>query len=122
VLRLAVDVAEGEAGAWSCPTGSHLPRRVFATADETSGQLYCIPDDNPWLFADASAYEEYATIGHRNPHRLAKDPVTGRLWSEVGESSREEVNVIALGRTGWRRENKIAGQIAPAGRGVPPTR
>ena len=124
VLRLRVDVTENPDGSWTCPAGSHLPIRAFGQPDptnpvailgqpdETSGQLYCIPDDNPWLFPDGSAFEEYATIGHRNPHRLAKDPVTGRLWSgEVGESTREEVNVLEMGRNyGWPfREGTVAG-------------
>lgn len=114
VLRLAVDVTEGSGGSFTCPVGSHAPIRRFGQAvgasDETSGQLYCIPDDNPWLSPSGAAFEEYATIGHRNPHRLAKDPATGRLWSgEVGESAREEINVLTLGGNyGWPfREGKI---------------
>ena len=105
-------------GSVTCPAGSHLPIRTFQSIggpDETSGQLYCIPDDNPWLSPSGAAFEEYATIGHRNPHRLAKDPVTGRLWSgEVGESAREEINVLELGRNyGWPfREGKIAAPFA----------
>jgi uncharacterized repeat protein (TIGR03806 family) len=123
VLRLAVDVTENPDGSVTCPLGSHAPIRAFGRPDplhpleilgqpdETSGQLYCIPDDNPWLSPTGAAFEEYATIGNRNPHRLAKDPVTGRLWSgEVGESAREEVNVLEPGHNyGWPfREGKIA--------------
>jgi hypothetical protein len=102
-LRLAVDVTDNGDGSWSCPSGTHLPRRRFDTADEISGQHYCIPDDNPWLDPGGAAFEEYCSIGHRNPHRLARDPVTDRLWSgEVGESSREEINLIECGRNyGW---------------------
>ncbi|HSN83660.1 MAG TPA: PQQ-dependent sugar dehydrogenase, partial [Polyangiales bacterium] len=111
-LRLAVDVTEQEDGTWSCPPGSHLPRRTFDSADEVSGRYYCIPDDNPWLDADGGAFEEYCSIGHRNPHRLARDPVTDRLWSgEVGEATREEINLIECGNNyGWPfREGMIAG-------------
>jgi uncharacterized repeat protein (TIGR03806 family) len=128
VLRLQLDVNEGGGGSFTCPAGSHLPIRAFGRPDpvnptqilgqpdETSGQLYCIPNDNPWLFPNGAAFEEYATIGHRNPHRLAKDPATGRLWSgEIGESTREEVNVLEAGRNyGWPfREGTVAGPSPP---------
>jgi uncharacterized repeat protein (TIGR03806 family) len=131
VLRLALDVTENGDGTWTCPAGSHQPIRAFGRPDptsqqvpppllgqpdETSGQLYCIPDDNPWPSPGGSAFEEYATIGHRNPHRLAKDPATGRLWSgEVGESTREEVNVLEAGRNyGWPfREGTVEGPSSP---------
>lgn len=111
-LRLAVDVADAGDGAWSCPAGSHAPRRVFDSLGEASGLYYCVPDDNPWLDPEGGLFEEYCSIGHRNPHRLARDPVTDRLWSgEIGEASREEINVIECGNNyGWPfREGKIAG-------------
>ena len=85
VLRLALEVTEGAGGTFTCPAGSHLPVRAFGhpdpqnpaqmigQPDETSGQLYCIPNDNPWLSPAGANFEEYATIGHRNPHRLAID-------------------------------------------------
>jgi len=118
ILRLAVDVTENGDGGWDCPAGSHLPVRTFGTSDETSGRHYCIPDDNPWLDASGGHFEEYCSIGHRNPHRLARDPLTDRLWSgEVGESTREEINVIECGRNyGWPfREGMIEGpRDAPA--------
>jgi len=128
ILRLELDVVENANGSWSCPAGSHLPIRAFGRPDplnppsllgepdEVSGILYCIPNDNPWLSATGASFEEYATIGNRNPHRLAKDPATGRLWSgEVGESTREEVNVIEAGRNyGWPfREGTVDGPFAP---------
>ncbi len=116
VLRLAVDIADNGDGTWTCPAGSHLPLRRYQdfslNPDEMSGRLYCIPDDNPWLEPDGTQFEEYFSIGHRNPHRLAFDPVTGFLWSgEIGESSREEINVILPGRNyGWPfREGTLEG-------------
>jgi len=42
-VRLAVDVIDNGDGTWSCPSGSHLPRRMLDTADEISGLWYCIP-------------------------------------------------------------------------------
>jgi uncharacterized repeat protein (TIGR03806 family) len=114
VLRLALDITENGDGTWTCPAGSHQPIRRMnehsaennipgGVYEEISGNYYCIPDDNPWLDPTGNNYEEYATIGHRNPHRMTKDPLTGRLWSgEIGSSKREEINVIELGNNyGW---------------------
>lgn len=117
-FRFQVDVSDNGNGTWSCPAGSHLPRRRFDTSDEITGRWYCVPDDNPWLDPGGGVFEEYFSIGHRNPHRISVDPVTGRLWSgEVGENSREEINVIEKGHNyGWPfREGTIAGpRSAPA--------
>ncbi len=115
-FRFAVDVTDNPDGTWTCPSGSHLPRRIFDTADEISGQHYCIPDDNPFLDPGGGVFEEYCSLGHRNPHRLAWDAVTNRLWSgEVGESSREEINIVECGKNyGWPfREGFIAGPFPP---------
>jgi hypothetical protein len=111
-VRLAVDVTDNGDGTWICPAGSHQPRRAFDTSDEISGQHYCIPDDNPWLDVGGGIFEEYCSIGHRNPHRLARDPLTDRLWSgEIGAATREEINVIECGNNyGWPfREGLVAG-------------
>jgi uncharacterized repeat protein (TIGR03806 family) len=116
ILRLAVDVLDNGDGTFDCPDGSHAPRRTFDSGDETSGRYYCIPDDNPWLDVEGASFEEYCSIGHRNPHRLAWDPVTDRLWSgEVGEATREEINVIECGNNyGWPfREGLVEGIRAP---------
>jgi hypothetical protein len=84
-LRLEVNITETGGGAWTCPVGSHMPRRTLRDAtgnpDEISGRLYCIPDDNPWLDPGGSIIEEYWAIGQRNPHRITVDRVTGELWS-----------------------------------------
>ncbi len=117
VLRLAVDVSK-TGQTWSCPAGSHPAPRTLS-GDEVSGQLYCIPDDNPWLDSAGGAFEEYFAIGLRNPHRMSKDPLTGRLWlGDVGALSREEIDVVEIGRNyGWPfREGMIAGLDSP-----PPT-
>jgi uncharacterized repeat protein (TIGR03806 family) len=111
VVRLAVDVTETASG-WSCPPGSHMPRRRFSSVDEVTGQLYCIPDDNPFLDATSKQFEEYFSVGHRNPHRMTKDLATGRIWiGEIGESTREEINVVERGDNhGWPfREGKVPG-------------
>jgi uncharacterized repeat protein (TIGR03806 family) len=100
---------------------SHAPRRSLPLAgryaDEFTGN-YWIPNDNPFLDVSGGSFEEYYTLGHRNPHRMTLDSVTGRIWiGEVGELSREEINVVeAGGNYGWPfREGTIAGpEAAPS--------
>ncbi|GAB4419986.1 MAG: hypothetical protein OHK0039_33020 [Bacteroidia bacterium] len=91
VLRLDVD---------SNPATSHAPIRKLplSYADEVSGVGYYIPNDNPFLSPGGAAFEEYYTLGHRNPHRMTYDPVENRFWiGEVGGNYREEVNVLVAG-------------------------
>jgi hypothetical protein len=102
-MRLAVDVTDHGDGTWTCAAGSHMPVRrmqeVTGNPDEMTGHTYCIPDDNTWPGLAGENFGEYNSVGHRNPHRIALDPVTGLLWSgEVGQSTREEINVIIKGR------------------------
>ncbi|GGG56790.1 hypothetical protein GCM10011414_28290 [Croceivirga lutea] len=98
VLRIDVD---------QNPNTSHPPTRTLPTggrfADEVSGVGYYIPDDNPFLTASGSNFEEYYTIGHRNPHRMTVDRLTGTFYiGEIGESTHEEINVIEKGKNyGW---------------------
>jgi hypothetical protein len=119
ILRIDVDVMENDDGSFDCAAGSHSPRRryqdVTPEPGEVSGRLYCIPDDNPWLDENGGVFEEYFTIGHRNPYRLTVDSMTGRLWSgEAGHINREEINVIEKGANyGWPfREGFKAGPEA----------
>jgi len=101
-LRIAVNVVDGGAGTWTCPPGSHQPRRVLG-GGEVSGRYYCIPNDNPWLDSGGSLLEELCAIGLRNPFRLSVDMETQRVWvGDVGSSRHEEVNVIECGNNyGW---------------------
>jgi uncharacterized repeat protein (TIGR03806 family) len=133
IFRLDVNILENPDGTWSCQGSNHKPLRTYPVPellgtgaapsmgehfiDEVSGQRYCIPQDNPWA-GEAGVFEEYNSLGHRNPHRLAIDPITGRLWSgEVGESTREEINVIESGHNyGWPyREGLVAFLKKPVG-------
>lgn len=112
VLRIDVNVGDNGDGTWTCPAGSHQPRRTFDTSDEVSGRYYCIPDDNPFLDPGGSVLEEYCALGLRNPYRLGIDSATGRVWvGDVGDAQREEVNVIECGRNyGWPfREGTVPG-------------
>lgn len=88
------------------PTKSHAPIRRLNTgrfADEISGVGYGIPNDNPFLSPSGQNFEEYYTLGHRNPHRMTKDALTGTFYiGEVGESTHEEINVVKKGKNyGW---------------------
>ncbi|MEP2238632.1 MAG: PKD domain-containing protein [Maribacter sp.] len=91
VLRLDVDMIGG--------TTSHAPLRTLGNqageADEFSGLGYFIPNDNPFNDPSGAVFEEYFTLGHRNPHRMTKDSDTGIFYiGEVGEDSHEEINIV----------------------------
>jgi uncharacterized repeat protein (TIGR03806 family) len=98
VLRIDVDMD---------PTKSHAPTRTMPAdegeADEVTGQLYWIPNDNPFTSATGANFEEYFTVGNRSPHRMSKDSQTGELYiGEVGQSTHEEINVVSSGKNyGW---------------------
>ncbi len=100
VLRLDVDMIG--------TTVSHAPIRTLSSpgageADEFSGVAYFIPNDNPFPSPSGATFEEYYTIGHRNPHRMTKDRATGTFYiGEVGENTHEEINVVGAGNNyGW---------------------
>lgn len=86
---------------------SHAPRRKMGVhtgfSDEFTGVGYFIPNDNPWLSASNAVFEEFWEIGHRAPHRMTLDKITGDLWiGEVGHGSREEVTIVRGGaNAGW---------------------
>ncbi|MDW3649593.1 MAG: PQQ-dependent sugar dehydrogenase [Bacteroidia bacterium] len=111
VMRLDVDMDLSR---------SHAPikKMPFAggNADEISGVGYLIPNDNPFLDPSGTNFEEYFTLGHRNPYRMSYDKVEDRLWSsEIGQSDREEINVIEKGNNyGWSfREGTISAPRTP---------
>jgi uncharacterized repeat protein (TIGR03806 family) len=61
---------------------------------------YFIPNDNPFV-GQSNVLEEFFCIGLRSPHRMTIDPPTGRIFiGDVGESAREEVDVIEPGEKG----------------------
>lgn len=89
VLRLDVDCRGGDI--------SHpIPRQPHNghTAN------YFIPNHNPFV-GQSNVLEEFFCLGLRSPHRMTCDPVTGRIFiGDVGESAREEVDVIGPGESG----------------------
>ncbi|HTV76069.1 MAG TPA: PQQ-dependent sugar dehydrogenase, partial [Candidatus Baltobacteraceae bacterium] len=61
---------------------------------------YFIPNDNPFV-GQSNVLEEFFCLGLRSPHRMTIDPPTGRIFiGDVGESAREEVDVIEPGEKG----------------------
>ena len=89
VLRIDVD---GRGGAISHP----IPRQPVNGRTTN----YFIPNDNPFV-GETNVLEEFFCLGLRSPHRMTQDPVTGRIFiGDVGESAREEVDVIEPGESG----------------------
>ncbi len=82
---------------------------------------YAVPADNPFVGATsfngaavtpANVRTEFWAIGLRNPWRFTIDAPTGRIiLGDVGQSAREEINLIVRGGNyGWAyREGAIAG-------------
>jgi uncharacterized repeat protein (TIGR03806 family) len=59
---------------------------------------YFIPNDNPFVNPDGTVLEEFFALGFRSPHRMTFDPPTGQIWlGDVGDSAREEVDLIVKG-------------------------
>jgi len=88
------------------PARSNPPHRTipedFGFSDEFTGRGYGIPNDNPFVNEEGTNFEEYFTLGHRNPYRITMDSETGLMYiGEVGQRN-EEVNVLQRGGNyGW---------------------
>ena len=99
ILRIDVDMQGGAI--------SHPVRRTLADVNKgISGVGYYIPSDNPFLDESGGLFEEYYSLGSRNPHRMTKDRQTGIMYignaGSNGENIREEVNVLVKGANyGW---------------------
>jgi hypothetical protein len=76
-----------------------LLRIDVAPAPEPAG--YTIPADNPFAEGAEGARGEIVHYGFRNPWQIHIDPLTRLLYvADVGETQREEVNVVPLGDLG----------------------
>ena len=94
---------------------SHAPPRQ-PTGGFTAN--YFVPNDNPFV-GQSNILEEFFCLGLRSPHRMTIDPPTGKIFiGDVGESSREEIDVINPGESGlnfqWNRcEGNLGKMTAP---------
>ncbi len=95
ILRIDVD---------NDPARSHPIRRQPVAFSEvpnswpdkaTYTQGYSIPNDNPWLFPDGSALEEFYAVGLRSPFSTFYDTIARQIWTlDVGSDKREEINQV----------------------------
>lgn len=76
--------------------------RINVDIDDSNGQPYVIPKDNPFAGSDQGRGEVYAW-GMRNPWRWSFDRKTGELWvGDVGQNDWEEINLVTqAGNYGW---------------------
>jgi uncharacterized repeat protein (TIGR03806 family) len=96
VFRIDVDCRGGKI--------SHAPPRQPVNGVTAH---YYIPNDNPFV-GQSNVLEEFFCLGLRSPHRMTYDAATGRIFiGDVGESSREEIDVIEPRESGlnfqWNR-------------------
>jgi uncharacterized repeat protein (TIGR03806 family) len=108
VFRIDVDCRGGNI--------SHAPPRQPVNGYTAN---YFIPNDNPFVAGQASSLsdskqehtgetpvplpplEEFFCLGLRSPHRMTYDAPSGKIFiGDVGESSREEIDVIEPGESG----------------------
>jgi uncharacterized repeat protein (TIGR03806 family) len=111
VLRIDVDCRGGAI--------SHAPPRQPVNGVTAN---YFIPNDNPFV-GQSNVLEEFFCLGLRSPHRMTCDPVTGRIFiGDVGESAREEIDVIEPGESGlnfqWNRCEGTLGEMKPPYLGI----
>lgn len=93
--------------------------RIDVLSEPAAGETYVIPPDNPFVNGGPDGNDtrpEIYAYGLRNPWRFAHDPETGFLYAgDVGQVSREEVNIIVPGGNfGWREvEGSICNPAFP---------
>jgi uncharacterized repeat protein (TIGR03806 family) len=107
VFRIDVDCRGGNI--------SHAPPRQ-PTGGFTAN--YFVPNDNPFV-GQSNVLEEFFCLGLRSPHRMTYDAPSGKIFiGDVGESSREEVDVIEPDESAlnfqWNRcEGNLGKMTAP---------
>jgi uncharacterized repeat protein (TIGR03806 family) len=106
VFRIDVDCRGGNI--------SHAPPRQPLNGVTAN---FFVPNDNPFV-GQSNVLEEFFCLGLRSPHRMTYDAASGRIFiGDVGESSREEVDVIEPGESGlnfqWNRCEGNLGKMVP---------
>ena len=96
--------------------GGSISHPVIRQPQFGSTANYYIPNDNPFV-GQTNAMEEFFCLGLRSPHRMTIDPPTGRIFiGDVGESQREEVDIIEPGESAlnfqWNRIEGLGGDLA----------
>jgi glucose/arabinose dehydrogenase len=94
VFRIDVDQQGGDI--------SHpIRRQPIANATPPTGwpgtftQGYYIPSNNPFVDPAGTQMEEFYALGLRSPHRMTRDPVTGKVFiGDIGQNREEEVSVL----------------------------
>ena len=105
------------------PARSHPIRRQPATTGArppgwpaTYTQNYFIPNDNPYQDPNGGVLEEFYALGLRNPHRMTRDPVSGRFFiGDIGQGTEEEVSVVTRPGQNFQwpyREGSVGGPKA----------
>jgi uncharacterized repeat protein (TIGR03806 family) len=111
VFRIDVDCRGGNV--------SHAPPRPPLNGFTAN---YFIPNDNPFV-GQSNVLEEFFCLGLRSPHRMTIDPPTRKIFiGDVGESSREEIDVIGPDESAlnfqWNRCEGNLGKMEPPFIGV----
>jgi glucose/arabinose dehydrogenase len=99
-------VGLGDGGSGGDPDGNGQNRATLLGTvlrlDVDGGAPYAIPADNPFV-GETGVRPEIWAYGLRNPWRYSFDRVTGDLYiGDVGQSTREEVDVEPAGSGGGR--------------------
>lgn len=117
-------VAIGDGGNPPLSLNGELIRNQAQKLNSSLGKIHRIQDDgailpdNPFR-SDPQAQPSLWSIGHRNIQGLAKDPLTGAIWStEHGSRGGDELNLIQPGKNyGWPlvtwSEEYTGGEISP---------
>lgn len=94
-------IASGDNGQYDVnPQDPDILLGVIMRIDVDSGTPYGTPPDNPW--ADGSGAPEVWAIGLRNPWRFTIDTPENTMYvADVGQSTWEEVNAVALEPVGY---------------------